>query len=125
LQLPSERTGDAAGAGGVPHATSPAAAKSDNRGAPVAGNAGDTAADDASAASKAQPSANSGEASAMFRTFDVNKDGYITREEANNSATLSAQFDALDVNHDGKISAEEMHGFQVNGASARARIKRE
>ncbi|PLS68600.1 MAG: transaldolase [Cyanobacteria bacterium M5B4] len=41
----------------------------------------------------------------MFRVYDLDGDGFITREEWTGT---DAVFDALDVNQDGKISAEEM-----------------
>ena len=40
-----------------------------------------------------------------FKTFDLDGDGFITREEWGGS---QAVFEALDLNHDGKISPEEM-----------------
>ena len=41
----------------------------------------------------------------IFKIYDLDGDGFITREEW---AGTDAVFDALDVNHDGKISPEEM-----------------
>jgi transaldolase len=41
----------------------------------------------------------------MFRVYDLDGDGFITREEWTGT---DAVFDALDVNRDGKISIEEM-----------------
>jgi transaldolase len=41
----------------------------------------------------------------LFLAFDLNGDGFITRDEWMGS---DAVFDALDDNHDGKVSAEEM-----------------
>jgi transaldolase len=41
----------------------------------------------------------------VFRAYDLDGDGFITREEWMGS---DAVFDALDVNHDGKITPAEM-----------------
>jgi transaldolase len=41
----------------------------------------------------------------VFRVYDLDGDGFITREEWMGS---DAVFDALDINHDGKITPEEM-----------------
>jgi len=41
----------------------------------------------------------------FFKVFDLDGDGFITREDWSGS---QAVFDALDLNHDGKISPEEM-----------------
>ncbi len=41
----------------------------------------------------------------VFRVYDLDGDGFITREEW---AGTDAVFDALDVNKDGKITPEEM-----------------
>ncbi|BAC89538.1 transaldolase [Gloeobacter violaceus] len=41
----------------------------------------------------------------IFRTFDLDGDGFITREEWMGT---DAVFDAIDLNHDGKITAEEL-----------------
>lgn len=42
-----------------------------------------------------------------MRQADKNKDGYISRSEAEASVALTKQFDALDTNHDGRLSAAE------------------
>jgi transaldolase len=44
-------------------------------------------------------------ARAMFQVYDLDGDGFITREEWTGT---DAVFDALDVDHDGRISPEEM-----------------
>lgn len=41
----------------------------------------------------------------MFRVYDLDGDGFITREEWSGT---DAVFDALDINKDGKITPEEM-----------------
>ena len=40
--------------------------------------------------------------------MDANKDGFVTREEAQSFPMLSAQFDAVDTNKDGKLDTAEM-----------------
>jgi hypothetical protein len=44
----------------------------------------------------------------MFNSFDTNKDGSLSRQEASTSSLLSSQFDQLDRNGDGKLSVEEL-----------------
>jgi transaldolase len=44
-------------------------------------------------------------AKTLFQVYDLDGDGFITREEWGGA---DAVFDALDVDHDGRITAEEM-----------------
>jgi transaldolase len=55
-------------------------------------------------------------ASDLFKTWDFDGDGFITREEW---AGSDAVFDAIDTDRDGKITPEEMAAGL--GASAQAR----
>lgn len=43
-----------------------------------------------------------------FKSFDANRDGTISREEAAASPLLARQFDQLDKNGDGKLSQDEL-----------------
>jgi transaldolase len=49
--------------------------------------------------------ARSSAASNLFKVYDLDGDGFITREEWGGS---DAVFDALDLDHDGRITADEM-----------------
>ena len=40
--------------------------------------------------------------------LDINRDGFISREEANSSPELSSRFSELDRNRDGALSADEL-----------------
>jgi len=42
-----------------------------------------------------------------FNVLDKNKDGYISRAEAQGNPTLAAKFKDADKNHDGKLSRAE------------------
>lgn len=77
-----------------------------------------------SAASFAQgtpqdPSAKTGTAGQMkamtgdtdWDSLDVNKDGYLTKDELQGSPALIHNFDRIDTNHDGKISMEEWKAY--------------
>jgi hypothetical protein len=44
----------------------------------------------------------------MFNSFDTNKDGSLSRQEARASSMLSSQFDQLDKNGDGSLSVDEL-----------------
>lgn len=43
----------------------------------------------------------------LFEQLDVNRDGYVTPEEAKRSAEVTARFKELDANRDGRISIDE------------------
>ncbi len=43
----------------------------------------------------------------MFDRLDINKDGFLNRDEGANSATVNRDFTSLDQDADGKISHEE------------------
>jgi Ca2+-binding EF-hand superfamily protein len=45
-------------------------------------------------------------------SVDVNKDGIVTREEAQSLPRLSADFDAADTNKDGQLDAAEMNAHR-------------
>jgi Ca2+-binding EF-hand superfamily protein len=64
------------------------------------------------------PSAPAKEKGPSLNTFDKDKDGYVSREEAKSSRELSSRFGELDKDNDGKLSAQEMSG--TNGASSRS-----
>ena len=44
---------------------------------------------------------------------DANKDGFVTRDEAQSHPKLLAQFDAADTNKDGKLDAAEMDAHRA------------
>ena len=48
---------------------------------------------------------------ATFNSFDANRDGYVTREEARESSELSRRFNELDRDGDGKLSLREVTGW--------------
>lgn len=47
-----------------------------------------------------------------FKSFDVNSDGYVSRDEAKESAELNRRFKELDQNGDGKLSLHELTGWR-------------
>lgn len=53
------------------------------------------------------PSVNTSPLPPSFRAVDVNKDGYITREEAQKAGVSNVNFDAADKNKDGKLNLSE------------------
>jgi EF hand domain-containing protein len=66
-----------------------------------------------------KPAPGAGAKASAFQMFDIDKDGFISREEARNSADLSARFNAIDTDRDGKISAEEFNaGAQLRSSGS-------
>ena len=49
---------------------------------------------------------------ATFTSFDVDRDGYISREEAAASSELTRRFGTLDKNGDGRLSLSELTGWR-------------
>jgi hypothetical protein len=47
-----------------------------------------------------------------FKQLDKNKDGFVSRDEAQKASSISARFDELDLDHDGKLSRSEMDAAQ-------------
>jgi EF hand len=47
----------------------------------------------------------------MFKKIDVNKDGFISRDEAKGHKDLEKHFDEMDTNKDGQISPEELKAY--------------
>ena len=46
-------------------------------------------------------------ADARFAELDRNRDGYLSRDEANDAVELNTRFSELDANNDGKLSPDE------------------
>jgi hypothetical protein len=49
----------------------------------------------------------------QFKQLDVDRDGYIDRQEAARAPDVAARFDHLDADGDGRISAEEWIGQSI------------
>ncbi len=47
-----------------------------------------------------------------FQNMDRNKDGYLSREEANENDELAQKWDEADTNHDGKVDESEFSAFE-------------
>jgi Ca2+-binding EF-hand superfamily protein len=50
---------------------------------------------------------------ATFNSLDVNRDGYLSRQEARASSTLASQFNGLDKDRDGRVSLHELTGWRT------------
>jgi len=86
---------------------------------PTAGAAGNTAARPAYAepAKRVRIPRGQGE---RLRRADLDRDGYLSRAEAQNAAPhLAINFDAIDANRDGKLSAQEIRSFGRSRAATR------
>lgn len=66
-----------------------------------------TGAADDKPASRAAPSADRQSAERRFQELDRNRDGALSRDEANDAAELQTRFSELDANNDGKLSLDE------------------
>jgi hypothetical protein len=56
----------------------------------------------------------------MFNSFDTNKDGSLSREEAGASSLLASRFGELDKDGDGRLSVDELGAADAPGAAARS-----
>ena len=54
----------------------------------------------------------------MFNSFDTNRDGSLSRQEAGASSLLASQFDQLDKDRDGRLSVDELGAAE--GGTARS-----
>ena len=50
---------------------------------------------------------------AIFKTLDIDGDGYVSRLEARRETNLKRMFDELDTNRDGRLSRDELKGLYV------------
>jgi hypothetical protein len=75
----------------------------------MSGSAGRTAMQDSDPVSK----------SVGFGTLDVNRDGYLSKEEADRSESISGAWDRADRNDDGRIDRSEFSAFEVRTPSER------
>ena len=55
-----------------------------------------------------------------FDRLDRNRDGYISRDEANDAPELQTRFSELDTNNDGKLSREEYDALKSSAAGSSA-----
>jgi hypothetical protein len=51
--------------------------------------------------------------------LDANKDGQISRDEANSHTKLAKNFNRIDTNQDGQITPEELRGFKEKSKAQR------
>jgi hypothetical protein len=56
----------------------------------------------------------------MFNSFDTNKDGYISRQEASASSLLAREFNQLDKDGDGRLSVDELGAADASRTTARS-----
>ena len=56
----------------------------------------------------------------MFNSFDTNKDGYISRQEASASSLLAREFNQLDKDGDGRFSVDELGAADASRTTARS-----
>mgnify|MGYP005757660939 CR=1 FL=1 len=54
-----------------------------------------------------------------FGTLDVNRDGYLSKEEADKSARISGSWDSADSNNDGRVDRAEFSAFEADEMSGK------